>query len=359
MLANGWDWEKGTMPGNHLTLFPYTAEDVKKDTTGEEMMEMRTSTSQSLAAAITRSASKQTYYTIRLFVDRERVADAFRAYGYFRWVDDVLDAGSGGGVVLNESEAAERAAFLNRQQSLLEACYRGEVWDTLSAEEWMLVDLIRNDTEKNSGLQTYLRNMMDVMAFDVARRGRTISQTELSSYSRKLGTAVTEAIYHFIGHDDPSPCHEARYLAVTAAHITHMLRDAQEDVQSGYFNIPQEVLESRGISPWDIKSQAYREWVCGRVQLAHGYFKAGRECTRQVKNWRCRLAGYAYTARFEWMLRIIERDNFCLRCEYPERKGLAAGLWMTWFTLTSMLGLPLAKNQPHKLVTQPVRIQKQ
>jgi phytoene/squalene synthetase len=324
----------------------------------EETMNRKTSASQFLAMKITKSASKQTYYTIRLFVDRDRVADAFRAYGYFRWVDDILDAGSGGGLVLDEAEVAARTAFLERQQALLEACYRGEVWDDLSAEERMLVDLVRKDTEKNSGLQAYLRNMMDVMAFDVARRGRTISQAELSTYSRKLGTAVTEAIYHFIGHDDPSPCHEARYLAVTAAHITHMLRDAQEDVQSGYFNIPQEVLQARGISPWDIKSQAYREWVCGRVQLARGYFKAGRECTRQVKNWRCRLAGYAYTARFEWMLRAIERDNYCLRCEYPERKGLAAGLWMTWFALTSMLALPSIKHQPRKLAAQPVRIQK-
>lgn len=322
-------------------------------------MDKKIMPSQALAMKITKSASKQTYYTIQLFVDRSRAADAFRAYGYFRWVDDILDAGSGGGLVLDEAEAAERAAFLNRQQSLLEACYRGEVWSDLSAQEWMLVDLIRNDTEKNSGLQAYLRNMMDVMAFDVSRRGRTISQAELSTYSRKLATAVTEAIYHFIGHDDPSPCHEARYLAVTAAHFTHMLRDAQEDVQSEYFNIPQEVLQSRGISPWDIKSQAYREWVCGRVQLARGYFKAGRDCTRQVKNWRCRLAGYAYTARFEWMLRAIERDNYCLRCEYPERKGLAAGLWMIWFILTSMLALPSIKNQPRKLAAQPVRIEKQ
>ena len=44
------------------------------------------------ASSITKAASKQTYYTIRFLVDRERVDDAYRAYGYFRWVDDVLDA---------------------------------------------------------------------------------------------------------------------------------------------------------------------------------------------------------------------------------------------------------------------------
>ncbi len=45
------------------------------------------------AESITRSASKQTYYTIGFLVDRERVADAYRAYAYFRWVDDTLDEG--------------------------------------------------------------------------------------------------------------------------------------------------------------------------------------------------------------------------------------------------------------------------
>ena len=150
--------------------------------------------SQSLATEITKAASKQTYYTIRLFADRDRVADAYRAYGYFRWVDDVLDAETG--------IKSEKMAFFNRQKSLLAACYRDEIPDDLCAEEWMLVDLVGNDCEKNSGLQSYLCNMMAVMEFDAERRGRIISQAELSGYSRALAVAVTEALYYFIGHDD-------------------------------------------------------------------------------------------------------------------------------------------------------------
>jgi len=320
----------------------------------EEKMDHNLNYSHSLAATITKAASKQTYYTIRLFVDRDRVADAYRAYGYFRWVDDVLDAevprGDDTGLRL------EKIAFVNRQKSLLEACYRGETPEGLCAEEQMLVELVRNDTEKNSGLQSYLRNMMAVMLFDAERRGQVISQAELSGYSRALGVAVTEALYYFIGHDDPSPCHEARYLAVTAAHITHMLRDTIEDAEAGYFNIPREYLQTRGIAPQDVNSQAYREWVCGRVQLARLYFKEGRECTAQVKNLRCRLAGFAYTARFEWMLRAIERDHYCLRSEYPERKSLRAGLWMGWLTLSSMFTFPRLMVEPRALAVQLLRI---
>jgi phytoene/squalene synthetase len=271
-------------------------------------------------------------------------------------VDDVLDAEAPFG---NDTGLrAEKIAFANRQKSLLESCYRGETPENLCPEEWMLVDLVRHDNERNSGLQIYLRNMMDVMTFDARRRGQVVSQTELFEYSHKLAKAVTEALYHFIGHAAPSPCQEARYMAVTAAHMTHMLRDAVEDVENGYFNIPGEVLATRGISPKDITSQAYREWVCGRVQLARGYFKLGRECTAQVKNLRCRLAGYAYTARFEWMLGTIERDAYFLRSEYPERKSMRTGLWIIWSTLTSLFASLRMKTESRKLAPQPLRIEK-
>jgi phytoene/squalene synthetase len=312
--------------------------------------------SQVLAAAITKSASKQTYYTIRLFADRDRVEDAYRAYGYFRWVDDILDAEAGPASVQGGVETSAKIAFVNRQKSLLEACYRGEIPNDLCAEEQILVDLVRSDSEENSGLQSYLGNMMAVMDFDVLRRGRVISQVELSEYSQRLAIAVTEAMHYFIGHDTPTPCYEARYLAVTAAHITHMLRDALEDTQAGYFNIPGEFLQARGISPQEVNSPAYREWVRGRVGMARRYFSIGRECIARVKNLRCRLAGFAYAARFEWMLGAIERENYTLRPDYPDRKGLLAGLWMGWATLKSLLASFWTRAGPLDLKVHPIRM---
>jgi hypothetical protein len=103
----------------------------------EEKMDTKCNDSGALAAAITKAASKQTYYTIRLFVDRGRVKDAYRAYGYFRWVDDVIDAEAPSDntgikpvlsdiVPFGEVEASQKLAFVNRQKSLLEACYRAK-----------------------------------------------------------------------------------------------------------------------------------------------------------------------------------------------------------------------------------------
>jgi phytoene/squalene synthetase len=282
-----------------------------------------------LAATITKAASKQTYYTVRFLVDRDRVADAYRAYAYFRWVDDILDAETG--------SRAERSAFANRQKALLERCYQGEPAGEVTPEEAMLVELVQGDTEPNSGLRAYLRNMMAVMTFDADRRGRLISQSELSAYIYWLAAAVTEALHYFIGHDDYAPQGEIRYQAVTGAHITHMLRDALEDGEAGYYNIPREVVSAHGITPWDVRSKAYRDWVKESVQKARACFKVGRDYLAQVENLRCRIAGYAYIRRFEIVLDCIEHEDCLLRAVYPERKACARKIgmlgWALWMAL--------------------------
>lgn len=275
----------------------------------------------STAASITKAASKQTYYTIRFLADRARIDDAYRAYAYFRWLDDVLDADSG--------SVSGRRSFLNRQISLLERSYLGETLRDVNPQERMLVELIQKDTEKNSGLQSYLRNMMQVLDFDVTRRWMLISQDQLNEYTRWLAISVTEAIHYFIGHDQPPPQNSSRYLTVTGAHIAHLLRDTLEDIQTGYYNIPREFLSANGIGPKDVESEAYRAWVQERVNLARACFKSGKEYLTQVENIRSRIAGYAYIARFEEVLEAIERLDYRLVPESTLYKGLRAGIRMS------------------------------
>ena len=292
----------------------------------------------STASIITKAASKQSYYTIKFLADRQRVKDAYRAYGYFRWVDDTLDAALSAGPVPSAAETDERRAFLDRQKTLLETCLRGETPPDANLQEQMLVELVQCDSEKNSGLRAYLSNMMLLMDFDLRRRGKLISQAELNEYTRWLAVAVTECLHYFTGHGDFSPRNETRYQAVSAAHIIHMLRDTFEDVQAGYFNVPREVLEANHLGLQDVDSQAYRTWVKSRVELARQQFQAGRSYFRRVQNLRHRLAGFAYMARFEWLLATIEREGYILRSEYHERKSLGTGLKMAWLALVSLFG---------------------
>ena len=295
------------------------------------------------ASAITKAGSKQTYYTFRFLVDRERVDYAYRAYAYFRWVDDILDADSDSGPLLNEVEASERWEFLERQKSLLESCYRGEVPRDTTIQEKMLVELVQSDDEKDSGLQAYLRNMMRVLDFDARRRGQLITLVELDEYTRWLAVAVTEAMHYFIGHGDYAPTDETRYMAVSAAHITHLLRDTLEDIQAGYFNIPREYLEAKGIGPQDVEREAYRAWVQERANLARACFKSGKEYLARVKNIRCRIAGYAYISSFEGVLEVIESLDYRLAPHSMQSKGLKAKIKMSGSVLSLTFFSPIQK----------------
>lgn len=291
-----------------------------------------------LAKTITYAASKQTYYTIRLLVDHDRKDEAFRAYAYFRWVDDLLDQ--------DKRPRSERMTFLKRQQDLIETCFGGVLPAGMSPQECLVADLIRGEPDPESGLHAYIRNMMAVMAFDADRRGRLVSQQDLNDYTRWLAVAVTEAMHYFIGHDNASPHDSTRYSVVTGAHITHMLRDTLDDIEAGYYNIPLELVTSKGIAPWDVRSPVYRDWVIENARRARRYFAEGKAYLAQVENLRCRIAGYAYIHRFEVVLNCIEREGCILRAQYPERKALSFGIGMIgWAFWMAFLGPRLASPE--------------
>lgn len=261
-----------------------------------------------LSAEITKAGSRQSYYTIRWLVDDDLVDQAMDAYAYFRWLDDVLDAPA-----LRRDEGL---AMVARQSSLMDCLYAGGEPAGMTPQEQVLARLIAHERREHGGLRSYLANMMGVMSFDAGRRGRLISRGELNDYTDSLAMAVMDGLSYFIGNRYVYPESPARYQAVTGAHVCHMLRDAVEDARLGYYNIPRGVLEAAHISPNDVNSPAYREWVAARVGLARRCFRDGRRYILRLRNARAVLAGLAYCGRFERVLNIIERDGFHLRPEY-------------------------------------------
>lgn len=264
-----------------------------------------------LAVARTRAASRQSYLTIRFLTDRAYRADAFALYAYFRWLDDMVDEHLG--------DQAARLEFVARQRALL----AGGGANGLVPEERLLVGLARPDDDDGEagGLRRSLTSMLDVMDFDARRRGQPVTAGELDHYTHVLAVAVTEALHHCIGHGCGCPHDETRYVAVTGAHIAHMLRDLAEDLAAGYRNVPVEVLATPTLDAPELVG-----WVRDRVALARDCFAIGRTYLARVESRRCRVAGHAYLARFEWVLDAIERDGYRLRPGYPERSTLRGGL---------------------------------
>ncbi len=284
-----------------------------------------TNNTATLARSITRAGSIQTYYTARLLVDQDLVDDCYRAYAYFRWADDRIDICS--------QSTGECIAFIKRQKELVDRLYRNERPDDLAPEEEIIADLISHDREENSGLGSYIYKFLAILEFDARRKGQLVSQQELTWYSDCLGKAVTDDILYFINNGHPYPDSDKRYLAATAAHITHMLRDMVEDIPNGFVNIPREYLDMHGISPEDINSPAFRAWVQERVELAQQYFHEGKRYLDELDVLRCKIAGYWYCVRFEVVLDAIEHDDYILRANYDERRSLSTWLRMAWLSI--------------------------
>jgi phytoene/squalene synthetase len=281
---------------------------------------MMTNTTASLARSITWASSKQSYFTARLLADRDLVDDCLRAYAYFRWADDMID--------ISLSGNTERTAFIERQKTLIDSLYQGERPDGLSPEEAMLADLVAHDRTPDSGLRSFIHNFMAVIEFDAHRRGHIASQQELAAYTACLAAAVMEGIQYFIGNGHPYPRTHDRNLAVTGAHITHMLRDMREDFSTGLINIPAEYLEAHSLAVEDINSAPFRLWVREQVELARYCFREGQIYIDSLEVLRCKLAGVWYCARFACVLNAIERDGYQLRADYPVRHTLKVWLEM-------------------------------
>jgi phytoene/squalene synthetase len=292
----------------------------KRNPSTEKFQKVKSETTASLAQSITRTGSKQTYYTARLLVDKDLVSDFFRVYAYFRWTDDVVDKSS--------QTREERVSFIKQQRDLIDQLYHDERSDSLGPEEVMLAELISNDRGENSGLESFIRNMLAIIEFDAYRKLRVISNHELTWYSNRLAQSVTDGLQYFIGNDHAYPMTEHRYKAATAAHIVHLLRDTLQDTEDGIINIPQEYLEKNDIGPEDIHCQAYRVWVQQRVDLARVYFREGKRYLDSLEVLRCKIMGYWYCARFEGILDIIERDGYVLRADYKNHLIWLKMLWL-------------------------------
>ena len=278
-----------------------------------------------LARSITWKSSWQTYFTGRLVIDRDLADDFFRAYAYFRWVDDVIDTSS------NSDE--ERITFIKQQRELIDSLYNSERPSDLMPEEDMLADLISHDRSEDSGLQSFIRNMFAIIAFDAYRKGSTVSREELEWYSSCLAKSVTDGIQYFIGNSYPYPDDERRLLAATGAHIAHLLRDTVQDTADGFINIPAEYLEMHGIKSNNLDSSPYRAWVRSRVEQARSDMQVGKSYLDELDILRCKIAGRWYCARFEGVLDTIERDGYRLRADYSERRKLSAWLRMGWLAV--------------------------
>lgn len=264
-----------------------------------------------LAGSITKNSSLQTFYTIKLLVDKPLVNDAFKAYAYFRWIDDQVDK--------YLPNCIECKNFIKRQKKIIKNAYSHIEQSNLKPEEKIITELIKSDDKQKSKLNSYITNLFSIIEFDNYRKGRFINQKELIWYSDNLGKAVTDCIQYFIGNNTYYPDLKYRYSAAIAAHIIHMLRDYSEDQKENYLNAPEKYIEKINKYPENNQNIPSKTWIKNRIKLARKNFELGKMYIDQVPVLRYKIATRLYCARFELLMETIEKDNYILRPVYKHK----------------------------------------
>jgi phytoene/squalene synthetase len=279
-----------------------------------------------LAKKITKDSSVQTYWTTKFLVDRDKQEDSFKAYAYLRWIDDQIDE--------KLKTKIEGDQFMQRQKQIIQAAYEGGKIPKLADEERMVVELIIKNKTNNPLLKSFLVNFIEVIDFDAGRKHKHVTTDKLEWYSDLVAKAVTDGIMHFIDHDAQLPTTGEKYLAARGAHITHMLRDMYEDEEEGFINVPGEYLKQHNLKPLDVDKPDYRLYVKERVEMARKHLNEGKKYIDRLRGLRVKIAAYWYCARFEPILDVIERDNYRLREDYDQYKGLQSRLRAIWLAGT-------------------------
>jgi phytoene/squalene synthetase len=289
-----------------------------------------------LARRMTWRGSKQSFLVGQFLVDRKLRNDFFRAYAYFRWIDDMIDE------VIPTRRG--RIEFIDRQSELIRSIYSNQEIKIENEEEEILLDLIKNDKSTHNGLKSFIEKMFSIIEFDTLRKDSVIREEELDLYNKMLGISVVDGLQYFIGHQHLYSASANRYEAAIAAHKTHLLRDMKKDFKNGFYNIPLEIIGKDHSLDLDILQYIHRDWIKEQVEEARQGFQIGKQYIENMQVLRCKIAAILYSFRFKIILDKIEKDGFILREKYYEfRKPI------TWIKMIFSTSEMIMKHNSRKV----------
>lgn len=238
------------------------------------------------------------------FFSRSRRNTLFRAYEYFRWVDDYIDD--------KKTLTKDAKRLLSREIRLISTLYSHKpITPTYIFEEY-ISSVISEDYENRNGMQEIINGFFCALSWDVRRRNRIPTAKELTSYSQYLGCSYSQGITYGLNYHPT----DSRFLEVSnncgvAAHITHMLRDFFIDLEIGYINISKEDIEKYHINlssnRQDLK-MALSPWCKDQFLKTQNLFNQGLNSINKLPGFRARFAFRLISIRYLLILKKVKRD---------------------------------------------------
>ncbi len=262
------------------------------------------------------------YYAFRFLPDtRRRAITGF--YAFCREVDNVVDD------VADPDVARAKLSY-----------WRNEV-DRLFAgkPQHPVMKALAPHIEPMRLPQSALHTVIDGMQQDLEKT-RYLTALELTQYCYKVAGVVGEVSARIFGMqqaDNPATLAYARSMG-EALQLTNIIRDVGEDARRGRIYLPQEDLQSFGVSansllrpngPTDGDFQGLMLHQYSRAIAAYG--RAKNELPKQDRH--AQRAGLAMGAIYRALLEEIRRDGFRV-LEHRVALTPIRKLWLAWKTVT-------------------------
>ncbi len=204
---------------------------------------------------ITRHHSKTFFLASSLLPpDKRRAARAL--YAFCRITDDIADA---------DQPAEERGERLESWRALVMNTYTNPLTDNPVALAW-------TDAQHRYNIpQGYAEQLIDGVARDLIQT-RYQTFEDLAGYSYGVASTVGLMAMHIIGYESKVAVPYAVRLGV-ALQLTNILRDVNEDWQSGRVYLPQDELDAFGLSEADIAAgntdERWQKFMTFQIERTH------------------------------------------------------------------------------------------
>jgi len=190
----------------------------------------------------------------------------FLSYSYLKWADDFADN--------PEISKDAKKEFIEYQLNLLEGIIHNSSVQLKNNEEFFLYHFCKCAEKENPKIILYLKNILKSIKLDIERlwEGGVFYAVDLKRYIELQTKASFNLVYNVLLPD--SNLEENNYLGRFLWQV-RMMKDFQEDQDSGYLNISWEESDFYRLNPKEIMSSPnMKEWVM------HNY----AECMDILKN---------------------------------------------------------------------------
>jgi len=205
---------------------------------------------------------------------------------------------------------------MERQGKLLRNLYDGLSYqgDCILEEQFAHL-FVAFDREMGFALKDAVLGMFSVLMRDLEWNGATTPSKEMDELIYIESKSFINMIRFFFGETGDYDGAD-KYNEGIGCKLVHLLRDFIEDLDLGYVNISQDDIERYRINLDNVNDDNFRTWIRARVELAREHFRKGKRNLSKSRRLRYKIASYLYCAKYEDILKIIEKDNYCLRLEY-------------------------------------------